>query len=118
MRGLYLLATVISTLIGAGLGVFWYTFARYWVGACGGFSFGWFLLALHKGGLVTGISARWGIIGGLTVLALLGTLVPVLHEPVLLAASAWVGATAFTLGVDCYTRAGLKEVGSARTKVN
>lgn len=110
MRGLYLLAVGISFLIGSGLGIFFYTFAKYWVGAAGGFSFGWFLIALRKGGLVNSVGPRWAIIGGLTVAATLAALTPQLHEYVLLIASAWVGATAFTLGVDCFTRAGLKEV--------
>ena len=35
---------------------------------------------------------------------------PSIHYHVLLAATAWFGATAFILGVDCYTTAGLKEV--------
>lgn len=99
-----------STIIGAALGVFFYTFARYWVGAAGGFSFGWFLLALKKGGLLTDVGPRWGLVGGFTVLALLAAMTPRLHEFVILGSSAWVGATAFTLGVDCFTRAGLKEV--------
>jgi hypothetical protein len=36
---------------------------------------------------------------------------PSIHYHVLLAATACFGATAFILGVDCYTTAGLKEVG-------
>jgi hypothetical protein len=36
---------------------------------------------------------------------------PSIHYHVLLAATACFGATAFILGVDCFTTAGLKEVG-------
>jgi len=36
---------------------------------------------------------------------------PSIHYHVLLAATACFGATALILGVDCYTTAGLKEVG-------
>lgn len=109
MRGLYCLAVGISCLIGAGIGIFFYTTSKYWVGAAGGFCVGWFLMAVKKGGLVSSVGARWGIIGGLTAVTLLATLAPPLHEYVLLASSAWVGATAFMLGVDCYSRVGLKE---------
>ena len=42
--------------------------------------------------------------------AFVAGLVPVLHPHMILASTAWIGATAFILGVDCYTRAGLKEV--------
>lgn len=109
MRGLYCLAVGISCLIGAGIGIFFYTTSKYWVGAAGGFCVGWFLMAVKKGGLVSSVGARWGIIGGLTAVTLLATLAPPLHEYVLLASSAWVGATAFMLGVDCFSRVGLKE---------
>jgi hypothetical protein len=67
MRGLYLLAVTISFLVGSGLGVFFYTFAKYWVGAAGGFALGWFILALRKGGVVHSVGPRWAIIGSLTV---------------------------------------------------
>jgi len=110
MRGLYLLAVGVSFLIGGALGIFFYTFAKYWVGAAGGFALGWYIVALRKGGLVRDVGPRWAIIGGLTVASLLAALTPMLHEYVLLISSAFVGATAFTLGVDCFTRAGLKEV--------
>ena len=36
--------------------------------------------------------------------------IPKLHYYVLLISTAFVGASAFMLGVDCYTTAGLKEV--------
>jgi hypothetical protein len=36
--------------------------------------------------------------------------IPRLHYQTLLASTAFVGATAFMLGVDCFTTAGLKEV--------
>lgn len=110
MRGLYLLAVGISCIVGAGLGIFFFTFAKYWVGAAGGFCLGWFLLALRKGGLVRDTGPRWAILGSFTLAALVAAFIPKAHEYVLLVASALVGATAFTLGVDCFTRAGLKEV--------
>ncbi|GMK57481.1 hypothetical protein CspeluHIS016_0403150 [Cutaneotrichosporon spelunceum] len=109
MRGLYLLAMGIACIVGAGLGIFFFTFAKYWVGAVGGFCFGWFLLALRKGGLVRNTGPRWAILGSLTLTALVLAFIPKVHEYVLLVASALIGATAFTLGVDCFTRAGLKE---------
>ncbi len=50
------------------------------------------------------------ILGSAVVGFVLCTL-PSIHYHVLLAATACFGATAFILGVDCYTTAGLKEVG-------
>ncbi|WVQ96667.1 hypothetical protein IAU59_003773 [Kwoniella sp. CBS 9459] len=109
LRGLYLLACVIASFFGAALGIFLYTFAKYWVSAIGGFTFGWFLLATRDGGLITSVLGRWGLLGGLTVAAFVGSLPKFSNEWMMLVSTAWIGATAFTLGVDCYTRGGLKE---------
>ncbi|KAK4687030.1 hypothetical protein P7C73_g3090, partial [Tremellales sp. Uapishka_1] len=109
LRGLYLLASLISAVIGAALGIFFFTFAKYWIAAAGGFSFAWFLLATRHGGLVDNVLGRWGLIGGVTVVSFILGLVPAASAWVTLVATAWIGATAFTLGVDCFTRAGLKE---------
>lgn len=110
LRGLYLLACVIASLFGAAIGIFFFNFSKYWVSAAGGFVFGWFLLATREGGLIQSVLGRWGLMGGLTVGAFLCSLVPVLHDHMMLISTAWIGATAFILGIDCYTRAGLKEV--------
>ncbi|WWD18486.1 hypothetical protein CI109_102938 [Kwoniella shandongensis] len=109
LRGLYLLACIIASFFGAGLGIFLFNLAKYWVSAAGGFSFGWFLLATKQGGLITSVLGRWGLLGGLTVAAFVASLPKITNPHMMLVSTAWIGATAFTLGVDCYTRAGLKE---------
>ncbi|ORY28458.1 hypothetical protein BCR39DRAFT_468244 [Naematelia encephala] len=109
LRGLYLLACIISSSLGAALGIFLFNFAKYWVSAAGGFAFGWFLLATRSGGLIDSVLGRWGLLGGLTVMAFVASLPKVLEPHMMLISTAWIGATAFTLGVDCYTRGGLKE---------
>ena len=53
---------------------------------------------------------RWILLGSLTVGPFVASLVPVMTPHVTLISTAWIGATAFVLGVDCFTRAGLKEV--------
>lgn len=110
LRGLYLLAGVISAFFGGALGAFLYNLARHWVSAAGGFAFGWFLLATKKGGLINSVLGRWFLLGGLAVLCLVASLPKWATPHMLLLSTAWIGASAFTLGVDCYTRAGLKEV--------
>jgi hypothetical protein len=47
---------------------------------------------------------------GLGVVGFCACTIPKFHYPVLLASTAVVGATAFVLGIDCFTTAGLKEV--------
>lgn len=110
LRGLYLLACIIAAFFGAALGIFFFTFSKYFVSAAGGFTFGWFLLAIHRGGLVDSVLGRGGMLGSLTVLAFIASLPKLLEPHMMLVSTAWIGAMAFTLGVDCYTRAGLKEV--------
>jgi hypothetical protein len=110
LRGLYLLACIVACFIGAGIGIFLFNIAKYSVSAAGGFTLGWFLLELKDGGLITSVLGRWGLLGGLTVASTLASIVPKMAEPMMLLSTAWIGATAFILGVDCYTRAGLKEV--------
>lgn len=53
---------------------------------------------------------RWALLGGLTVVAFIASLPKQTNDLMILVSTAWIGATAFVLGVDCYTRAGLKEV--------
>lgn len=110
LRGLYLLACLISSFIGAGLGIFFFNFTKYAISAAGGFTFGWFLLALREGGLITSVVGRWALLGSLTVVAFIASLPKWSNDLMTLVSTAWIGATAFVLGVDCYSRAGLKEV--------
>lgn len=53
---------------------------------------------------------RWALLGGLTVVAFIASLPKQTNDLMILVSTAWIGATAFVLGVDCYTRAELKEV--------
>lgn len=45
-----------------------------------------------------------------SVVAFVLCTIPKIHWHMLLVATAFVGSSAFILGVDCYTTAGLKEV--------
>ena len=132
LRGLYTLACIIASLIGAGAGVFFYNQTKYLVPAMGGFALGWFIEACKDNGATGGsIVGRWGLIGGqlkkfvssssllilkvkllntgFTVVFFIAGLVSTFHYHLILTSTAFIGATAFILGVDCFTRAGLKE---------
>jgi hypothetical protein len=65
LRGLYALACIISSLIGAGAGVFFYDQTKYLIPAMGGFAFAWFIEGCKSSG-ATGDSVvgRWGLIIG------------------------------------------------------
>lgn len=64
---------------------------------------------------LSGTGADWPRSTGCAVIGFILCSIPRLHYPVLLAATAMVGATAFMLGVDCFTTAGLKEVSQRRS---
>ncbi|KAJ9603287.1 hypothetical protein H2200_012065 [Cladophialophora chaetospira] len=74
-----------------------------------GFCFSMWLLTLKPGGLVTGSVGKGVFIGifCLTIWALSWT--QYTRPYALIGSISFSGATAFTLGVDCFTRAGLKE---------
>lgn len=67
-------------------------------------------MALRQGGLITSVVGRWALLGALTVVVFIASLPKRFNDLMILVSTAWIGATAFVLGVDCYTRAGLKEV--------
>ncbi|EXJ62326.1 hypothetical protein A1O7_02760 [Cladophialophora yegresii CBS 114405] len=75
----------------------------------GGFCFSMWLLTLRPGGLVTSSGGKGVFIGifCITIWALSWTHYS--RPYALIGAISFGGATAFTLGVDCFTRAGLKE---------
>lgn len=89
LRGLYLLASIIAALVGSGIGIFFWKFAQYWVGAAGGFALGWFIMATKADGVVTKTVARWGLMGGLTLAAFLAGLHPKITPFMLLISTAW-----------------------------
>lgn len=49
------------------------------------------------------------VLSGLSVVSFIAGLLPRWHHHLLLISTAFIGSTALTLGIDCFTRAGLKE---------
>ncbi|OCT50382.1 hypothetical protein CLCR_06606 [Cladophialophora carrionii] len=75
----------------------------------GGFCFSMWLLTLRPGGLVTSSGGK-GVFIGIFCIAIWALSWTHYSRPyALIGAISFGGATAFTLGVDCFTRAGLKE---------
>ncbi|PVG04871.1 hypothetical protein CPB86DRAFT_778177 [Serendipita vermifera] len=109
IRGLFVLSCAVAGVIGGGIAIFFWKGTKYFIGAWGGFAVGLFIQCLHDGGLIKPIGFRWILFIGCAVIGFVVCTIPKWHYHVLLAATAVVGATAFILGVDCYTTAGLKE---------
>ncbi|OBZ78794.1 hypothetical protein A0H81_00852 [Grifola frondosa] len=109
LRGLFVLACGVAGIAGGGIAIFFWKVAKYFIGAWGGFAFALWIQCFRNGGLIGPIGFRWIMY---IVAALLGFVlctIPKLHYYVLLISTAFVGASAIMLGVDCYTTAGLKE---------
>ncbi|KAJ3563210.1 hypothetical protein NP233_g9088 [Leucocoprinus birnbaumii] len=113
LRGMFVLASCIAGFAGGGIAIFFWKGARYCIGAWGGFALGLFIQCFHNGGVIKPIGYRWILyIGKSSRLGVVGftlSTIPKIHYHVLLISTAFVGSSAFILGVDCYTTAGLKE---------
>lgn len=110
LRGMFVLASLVAGVAGGGISVFFWKAAKYFIGAWGGFAFGLFMQCFRDGGLIDPVSLRWIMYIGCGAVGFVLCTIPRFHWHVLLVSTAFVGASAFMLGVDCYTTAGLKEV--------
>ncbi|KAF9462130.1 hypothetical protein BDZ94DRAFT_750302 [Collybia nuda] len=109
LRGMFVLASVIAGVAGGAIAIFFWKAARYGIGAWGGFALGLWIQCFHNGGLIKAIGFRWILYIGCAVIGFTLCTIPKIHYHILLISTAFVGASAFMLGVDCFTTAGLKE---------
>jgi hypothetical protein len=109
LRGLFVLAIAVAGAAGGLITIFFWKAAQYFIGAWGGFTFALWIQCFHNGGLITPIGFRWILYIGCGVVGFVLCTIPRVHYHILLISTSFVGATAFMLGVDCYTTAGLKE---------
>jgi len=128
LRGLFVLSCAVAGGAGGAVTIFFWKLSRYLIGGWGGFALALFVQCFRDGGLVRGVAYRWIMyIGefrsqdplrtitnqsftGVGVVGFCICTIPKIHYHVMLVSTAFVGATAVMLGVDCYTTAGLKEV--------
>lgn len=75
----------------------------------GGFTFSMWLLTLKAGGLITNQVGKGIFIGIFCLLAWALSLSSYTRPYALIGSTSFSGATAFVLGIDCFTRAGMKE---------
>ncbi|KAE8245388.1 hypothetical protein A4X13_0g5950 [Tilletia indica] len=109
VRGLFLLACLIAGIIGGVMFVLFYTFAAFVVCGLGGFALGLWLQALKSNGLIEPLGLRWVLLASCTASFFAAGCVPRIHNFMVLVATAFSGATALLLGIDCFSRAGIKE---------
>ncbi|KAG9006291.1 hypothetical protein FRB93_008780 [Tulasnella sp. JGI-2019a] len=109
LQGLFFLACVVAGVAGGGVAIFWWKGARYFVGCWGGFALALYVQCFHNGGVIRPLGFRWLFYVMLAALGFTLSTFPKIHYPVLLFSTALVGSSAFMLGVDCLSTAGLKE---------
>jgi hypothetical protein len=114
IQGAYLVAIVVPGIaIGALLQWYVQWLARRSGCVLGGFCIAMWIETLRKGGLIKSSQMTAVLIGVMCAVSLAPSIpIPVLKKWVDLAYmvfSAFSGSTALILGIDCYSRAGLKE---------
>ncbi|GLB36043.1 putative protein with domain of unknown function (DUF4203) [Lyophyllum shimeji] len=109
LRGMFVLSCAIAGIAGGAIAIFFWKAARYGIGAWGGFALGLWIQAFQNGGLIKPIGFRWILYMGCAVVGFMLCTIPKAHYHILLVSTAFVGSSAFMLGVDCFTSAGLKE---------
>ncbi|KAG2739782.1 hypothetical protein P692DRAFT_201729109, partial [Suillus brevipes Sb2] len=110
LQGMFVLASAVAGIMGSAFTIFPWKATKYFIGAWGGFAFGLWIQCFKNGGLITPVGMRWILYIACSVVAFVLCTIPRIHWHMLLVATAFVGSSAFILGVDCYTTAGLKEV--------
>ncbi|KAJ8474752.1 hypothetical protein ONZ45_g15842 [Pleurotus djamor] len=109
LRGYFVLACAIAGIAGGGVAIFFWKAAKYFIGAWGGFAFALWIQCFRDGGIIHPIGFRWIMYIGCGVVGFILCTIPKIHYHILLVSTAFVGSSAFILGVDCFTTAGLKE---------
>lgn len=109
VQGAYLVAVVCTGAVFGGLAVVFKELTEGLGCLLGGFCFSMWLLSLKSGGLLTASGARSGFIAAIAVGSYAVSFSHHTRPYGLIASTAISGGTAFVLGVDCYSRAGLKE---------
>ncbi|KII93856.1 hypothetical protein PLICRDRAFT_171561 [Plicaturopsis crispa FD-325 SS-3] len=109
LRGLFVLASVVAGIAGGAITIFFWKSTKYFIGAWGGFAFALWIQCFRDGGLIRTIGLRWIMYMALALVGFVMCTIPKIHYHVLLVSTAFVGASSFMLGIDCFTTAGLKE---------
>ncbi|KAG6862408.1 hypothetical protein C0995_011848 [Termitomyces sp. Mi166 len=123
LRGMFVLSSAIAGFAGGAIAIFFWKATRYAIGAWAGFALALWIQCFHNGGLIKAVGLRCAVIGfilctipkasrhpssgAITYLQLTQQIK--IHYHILLISTAFVGSSAFMLGVDCFTTAGLKE---------
>lgn len=108
-QGAYLVAVVMAGLLAGAAAIFFQEVTEGFACLLGGFCLSMWLLTLQSGGLIKSASGKVAFISVLSLAAFSTSLSRYTRRQSLIVTTAFGGATAVVLGIDCFTRAGLKE---------
>lgn len=103
LRGAYLAASLVGGIIGGILCIIFNTVASFLTAGLGGLAFGLFLQATRSGGLIRTEGFRFCLYFGAFAVAFGLYCIPRLQGTVMIVATAFVGASAMVLGIDCFS---------------
>ncbi|KAK0124570.1 hypothetical protein ONS95_009519 [Cadophora gregata] len=109
IQGAYLVAIVMTGLILGGAAIVFTEMTEGLGSLLGGFCFSMWLLVLKPGGLLTSTSSKAIFIAAFTVAAFSTSFSHYTRPYGVIGGISFGGATAVVIGIDCFSRAGLKE---------
>jgi hypothetical protein len=109
IQGAYLVASVLTGLIFGGISLIFTEVTEGLGCLLGGFCMSMWFLALRPGGLIQSTSGRAIFIGVFAAVTYATSFSHYTRNHGLIISIAFAGATATVLGIDCFSRAGLKE---------
>lgn len=108
-QGGYFVAAVATGLIAAAVALIFKEITEGLACLLGGFCISMWFMALRPGGLIHSKIGSTIFIVLLTVTAFACSFIKYIRNYAIITCSSFSGATAIVLGIDCFTRAGLKE---------
>ncbi|KAG0652330.1 hypothetical protein D0Z07_1416 [Hyphodiscus hymeniophilus] len=109
IQGAYLVAVVATGVVLGGAAIVFSELTEGLGCLLGGFALSMWLLVLKPGGLLTSTSAKSGFIAAFTVAGFATSFSHITRPYALIGFISFGGATVVVLGIDCVSRAGLKE---------
>jgi hypothetical protein len=109
VQGAYLVAAIITGAVFGGVSIIFAEITEGFGCLLGGFCFGMWLLTLKPGGLIQSTAGKVILIAAFSISIFAFSFSHYTRSYGLIAATSFSGATAVILGIDCFSRAGLKE---------
>ena len=109
VQGAYFVAAIVTGIVLGVLAIVFKELADGLGCILGGYCLSMWILCLRPGGLLVTVGGKGAFIAAFAVASYALSFIPITKPYALIGSLAFAGATATVLGIDCFTRAGLKE---------